>query len=164
MTHPSSVSRLASDFDDFLFAPVGEEKNGMPLSVLSTLARLNLDPWQEAARLAGAPVKISTEGLASLIMALPGRTSTLLDAGTIAARLIALLPRRVVANVALGRSPRGVGAMANPQAILFVIFMVLTLGVQWAIMSHQAPAKTDSPAAAGSSTVLPPTAPPGAGQ
>jgi hypothetical protein len=164
MTRSSSASQLASDFDDFLFAPVGEGENGMPLSVLSTLARLNLDPWQEAARLAGTPVTVATERLASLIAALPGRPSTLLGSRTIAARLIRLLPRRVIANVALGRTLRGVGAMVSHQAILFVIFMVLTLGVQRAVMSHQAPANTDSPAVPRSSTGLPLTPPPGAGQ
>src|SRR5271166_2425654 len=38
-------------FDEFLCASIGEEKNGMALSVLSAFARRNVDPWQEAARL-----------------------------------------------------------------------------------------------------------------
>ena len=86
MTSPSSVSKLSSEFDDFLFAPVGEDSNGLPLTVLSTLARSDLDPWQEAARLTEAPGKIATERLAMLITSLPGRPSTLLDSGTIATR------------------------------------------------------------------------------
>ena len=48
----ASISYLGSEFDDFLFAPIGEERNGMPLSVVSALARSDLDPWQEAAQLA----------------------------------------------------------------------------------------------------------------
>jgi hypothetical protein len=34
---------------------VGVEANGMTLSVLSTLARRGMDPWQEAERLAKLP-------------------------------------------------------------------------------------------------------------
>jgi hypothetical protein len=38
--------RSGPKFDDFLFASVGKDKYGRRLSVLSTLARSNLDPWQ----------------------------------------------------------------------------------------------------------------------
>jgi hypothetical protein len=47
-----SVSNLTSRYDEFLFAPICEEVVGMRLSVLSALARMNLDPWEEASRLA----------------------------------------------------------------------------------------------------------------
>ena len=36
--------------NEFLFAPVGTEANGMTLSVVSLLARLGSDPWLEAGR------------------------------------------------------------------------------------------------------------------
>ncbi len=136
----------------------------MPLTVLSTLARLDLDPWQEAARLAGAPGQIATERLASLITSLPGRPSTLPDSRTIAATLIALLPRRAVSNVALGTALPGSNAINNPWAIALMIVMALTLGIQWAITSHQAPTKTDSSVAAAPSTVAPHIPPPSAGR
>jgi hypothetical protein len=35
MARSASVSALGSEFDDFLFAPIGEDRNGMLLSVLS---------------------------------------------------------------------------------------------------------------------------------
>ena len=44
-----------SEFNEFLFAFVGEEKSGQQLTVLSALARLGLDPWGEAARLSELP-------------------------------------------------------------------------------------------------------------
>ena len=90
MGTPAGMRRLGPEFDDFLFAPIGEEPNGMSLSVVSALARSNVDPWQEAARLARLPVQAATQRLTSLIAALPGRQ---IDGGAIAARLIALLPR-----------------------------------------------------------------------
>jgi hypothetical protein len=50
--HPSAFG-LTVRYNDFLFAPIGEQANGMQLSVLSALARMNVDPWEEAARLVG---------------------------------------------------------------------------------------------------------------
>jgi len=95
MTRSARVSALAPEFDDFLFAPIGEDMNGMLLSVVSALARLDVDPWQEAANLAQLPGTTATRRLASLIAALPDRPSMHLDPETTAARLIARLPRRV---------------------------------------------------------------------
>lgn len=40
------------EFEPFLYASVGEDMRGSPVTVLSALARLNLDPWAEAAELA----------------------------------------------------------------------------------------------------------------
>ena len=48
----SEYSLGHSEYNAFLFAAVGEEKIGMPLTVLTALTRLGIDPWQEAARLA----------------------------------------------------------------------------------------------------------------
>jgi hypothetical protein len=48
----SPISLPGSEFNDFLFAPIGEYRNGMLVSVLSGLTRSDVDPWQEAARLA----------------------------------------------------------------------------------------------------------------
>lgn len=87
----------------------------MPLTVLSTLARSGLDPWQEAARLTEASGKIATERLAWLITSLPGRPSTLLELGTIAARLVALLPRRAISRGALGKTLPGVSMTNDPR-------------------------------------------------
>ena len=94
MTRCTSVAPLGSQFDSFLFAPIGEERNGMPLSVVSALARSDVDPWQEAASLAQLSRTAATRRLAALIAALPVRPLALLDPGLNAARLIARLPRR----------------------------------------------------------------------
>jgi hypothetical protein len=164
MTNSSSVPHLASEFDAFLFAPVGEDRNGMPLTVLSTLARSELDPWQEAARLTEASGKVATERLAWLITSLPGRPSTLLDSGTVAARLVALLPRRAISHGELGKTPPGVRTMNGAKVAVFVIFMVLTLAVQWAVFSNPAPTKAASSVPAAASTVSPHIPPSSAGR
>src|SRR5438034_1598006 len=64
MALPARFSLLHSDLNDFLFAAVGEEQNGMPLNVVSGLTRLGLDPWEEAARLAALPRALAAEKLA----------------------------------------------------------------------------------------------------
>ncbi len=141
----------------------------MPLSVLSALARLDVDPWQEAAKLARLPGKAATEALASLIAALPDRPAGNLEPGTIAARLIALLPRQVRSNVPSRETLLGAGAAANPRHIVRVILinaivMALMLGAQWIVASRQTPAQMDDTHAPASSTVSPQTQPPNANQ
>ena len=49
MTLRRSFRPLRPDLDRFLFAAVGDEIDGIPLSMISALTRLGLDPWQEAA-------------------------------------------------------------------------------------------------------------------
>src|ERR1700692_4568792 len=86
------VSVPGSEFDEFLFAPIGEDRNGMLVSVLSGLARSDVDPWQEAAKLARLPGETATQRLAALIDALPDRAALYADPRTIATRLVGLLP------------------------------------------------------------------------
>jgi hypothetical protein len=55
VTLPSPFSLPYSKFNEFPFASIGKEGNGMSLSVVSALARFEMDPWQEAARLSDLP-------------------------------------------------------------------------------------------------------------
>lgn len=50
-----SMQTLQPELDDFLFAAVAEERNGMMPTVVSALGRLGLDPWQEAERFSAIP-------------------------------------------------------------------------------------------------------------
>ena len=81
-----------SGLNEFLFAAVGTEANGMTLSLVSVFARLGNDPWLEAGRLAGLPKSEATESLARIIASMPGSVWPLQAATAIATRLIALLP------------------------------------------------------------------------
>jgi hypothetical protein len=161
MTRSASISRLRPEFDDFLFAPIGEDRNGMLLSVLSALARLDIDPWQEAAELAGLPAATATERLASLIGALPGEPSTNRDPRTIASRLITLLPRRASDDTPPRKALLGDGAAPNSSSVIRMIavnvaFMAFLLGVQWIVASRQPPAPHEDAHAPASSTVSTP--------
>jgi hypothetical protein len=81
-----------SGLNEFLFAAVGTEANGMTLSLLSVFARLGNDPWREAGRLAGLPKSEAIESLAQIIAGMPRCVWPLPAATAIATRLIALLP------------------------------------------------------------------------
>jgi hypothetical protein len=64
---PARFSLLHSDLNDFLFAAIGNEQNGMQLNVVSGLTRLGLDPWEEAARLAALPKARAAEVLTPIV-------------------------------------------------------------------------------------------------
>jgi hypothetical protein len=91
--HRPSVSSLTSRYNHFLFAPICEESNGMQLSVLSALVRMNVDPWEEATRLAAMPKAIAERTLVSTLDLVPGRSWNPSEAEIIAARLVQLLPQ-----------------------------------------------------------------------
>jgi hypothetical protein len=94
-------------FDPFLYAEIGEERNGMMLSVLSALARLDIDPWTEAANLSRLPAPQATMRLTSLLSTTPNSQIKVPAPATIA-RLIGLLPK-----AARGEARPPGGAVAN---------------------------------------------------
>src|SRR5437764_12889266 len=106
MALAAQFSLLHSDLNDFLFASVGEEQNGVTLSVVSGLTRLGLDPWEEAARLTPLPKARAAEALATLIARLPIRRTQSLDDLAISRRLVKLLPAQRTAPLS-GREQTG---------------------------------------------------------
>jgi hypothetical protein len=64
----------------------------MTLSVLSALARRDVDPWTEAERLSQLPKETATAQIIDLLDGLPRLTLARLDRAAVAARLSALLP------------------------------------------------------------------------
>jgi lysophospholipase L1-like esterase len=130
----ASVLGLGSEFDDFLFAAIGDDLNGMPLSVVSVLARVDLDPWQEAATLAALPAELATQRLTMLLAALPQRTLQRTSAASTAVRLIALLPPRTNADTRLAAQRSDAASATHPRTllnpILIAIYLILSLGIQ----------------------------------
>jgi hypothetical protein len=142
MLRPASTALPGSEFNAFLFAPMGEDSNGMSVSVLSGLARSDVDPWKEAARLAQLPGKTAIERLASLIETLPGRALARPEARSAATRLIALLPHSPADDAASGEAPRTIGAMMSSRPWwIYVVLMSFVLGSQYFIASRQLPPK-----------------------
>jgi hypothetical protein len=88
-----SGSGLTSTYNHFLFAPICEEANGMQLSVLSALARMDVDPWEEATRLAAMPKAIAERALVSILDRVLGTHRNPSETEVIATRLVQLLPQ-----------------------------------------------------------------------
>ena len=128
VTLPSPFTLPRSQFNEFLFALIGMEGNGMPLSVISALARLEIDPWQEAARLADLPKELAAAALDGLIRRLPAGGWDQAETPTIVARLIELLPRRVGATRPDAASPDR-RQKAGPSAIVWLIVVALGAAV-----------------------------------
>ena len=93
MTLRNAYRPLRPDLDGFLFSQVGEERRGIPLSMISALTRLGLDPWEEAGRLSSLTKPEAVEQLARLIAELPGASNPLPKARLIAGDLVERLPK-----------------------------------------------------------------------
>jgi hypothetical protein len=125
----ASVSFFRPEFDDFLYAAIGSDKDEMPLSVLSALARLNIDPWEEAAELSELPRSPAVQRLASLIAQLQGGRWTQADSRTIAVRLIELLPHRGSSKVVQRKVPslREMGGSTGAKLLLCAALAAIVL-------------------------------------
>lgn len=122
----AAAGGLNPAFNNFLRAPIDEDGNGALLSVLSALARLDIDPWQEAANLSALPREKATQRLALLIAGLPYTASICRNPVTIAARLIALLPRSVrVAAPPQEDSPEASATIRFRKAALVIFFLMM---------------------------------------
>jgi hypothetical protein len=143
-----------SEFDDFLFAPVGEGDNGTPLSVLSALSQLDVDPWDEAEKLARLPGKIAIQRLASLIATLPDDALPSLAPEALAAQLVALLPRRATSRIPSRKSVAGVGAASKSPALLYGIILAFVIGAVWIMASLRSPERVGDAHAPASGTAV----------
>ncbi|WP_317057204.1 hypothetical protein [Roseovarius rhodophyticola] len=111
-----------SDYDAFLFAHVGEDRTGAAVTVLSVLARLDLEPWTEAHELASmdredAQVRLTTHfeaitDIPALALASEGR----------AAKLVSLLPKRAPLRV-----PKSLEAGANNSPKISISWTTMAL-------------------------------------
>jgi hypothetical protein len=124
VTPAASVSFFRSEFNDFLYALIGADRNEMPVTVLSALARLDLDPWEEAAQLSELPTNTATQRLATLLGRLPGGRWAQ-DSLAIADRLIELLPRRRSSKEPLPQKADGLREMANSTVAMLLICAAL---------------------------------------
>ncbi|HWJ18047.1 MAG TPA: hypothetical protein VNR65_04880 [Geobacterales bacterium] len=129
MTSSASVTYLTRQFDDFLFARIDEGSNPTPLSVLSMLARLDIDPWEEAAKLARLPRAAAARRLVDFIAATPGAPSAYLNAKTVSDRLLNLLP-----SPALPRQEQATRALKKVPFVWPAVIVVAILAISLIVM------------------------------
>jgi hypothetical protein len=123
---------MLPEFDSFLYASVGEEVDGVPVSVLSALSRLGLDPRDEAARLSHLTKETAADQLARMIAGLSDRRWTLTEARGIAGRLIERLPTSTTAGKQdrfdTAAAPRP-GSEPSQFLVYLVLLMALVVGL-----------------------------------
>ena len=110
MTLRPEYSLGHSEYNAFLFAAVGEEEIGVPLTVLTALTRLGFDPWREAARLSDLPKETAARAFAVTIAMLPEGDWKASESEAIAARLVSWLPGRsasAIPSLAVGHGGSG---------------------------------------------------------
>jgi len=186
ITRPDTATASAvkqsfgSEFQPFLYGLVGDDPSGMPLSMLSVLARRDLDPWEQAGNWSRLPRQAATGELVAVIASLPPGLTSGQEPERIAERLIALLPSpRGLGSLGLGSL--GLGSQAPPSRgtgeprsgdtrpgdpkagdhragntlsrILFYISFLL-LG-QWVVMGLRASMSSDKPAAVSTQATAP---------
>jgi len=118
---------MLPEFDTFLFASVGDEVDGVPLSVLSALSRLGLDPRDEAARLSRLTKEAAAEQLARMIARLSDQRWTLSEARRIAGGLIERLPPASAGKPR--RLKTGAGPTPASRASPFLIYLALLIAL-----------------------------------
>jgi hypothetical protein len=163
MKSPTHKFFMGAQFDRFLQEPIGEDSNGMRLTVLSVLARMDLDPWEEAATLTRLPGVAATRKLALLLAALPERLLAGVDSGTVAVRLISLLPGRLQPQTPARPSAAAVAAAGRPPVvgslILYAMLMLLMFTGEWLIThAHAPPAQASAAPAPGTNAAAPSSA------
>jgi hypothetical protein len=137
LTLPSPFTLPQSRFNAFLFASVGTEGNGMTLSVVSALARLEIDPWQEAARLSELPRELAAAALDGLIRRLPAGRWDPEEIRTIAARLIELLPRPDAGARSVEVHP-GDRTKSRPPAVIWLLVIALGAALLFSVLANGA--------------------------
>nr|WP_306264839.1 hypothetical protein [Pararhizobium sp. IMCC3301] len=130
MNTSAKLGGLSPRFNAFLFASVGEDRNGTLVSVLSALARFGVDPWQEAEALADLPQADAADRLDEMILALADVPSAAANHHGIATRLIALLPQASTIQTTVRNAAGSMAPEQRSQVILWVVVMLILLLAQ----------------------------------
>jgi hypothetical protein len=128
---PQAFPPLGVEFEPFLYAVLCLEGNGMPLTIISAIARSGADPWTEAARIAKLPRPAALDVLARMI---PERSGA--EKADIANRLVALLPisRESRRSVQVARS----NALASSWNPVVPVVLALLLGLAFVVYFKKA--------------------------
>ena len=143
LTRAARVPGIGSEYGAFLYATISAGSNGTLLSVLSAMARMNLDPWQEAADLTALSAKAAARKLAILIAAVPGGPADSSENDAIAVRLVKLLPsqtRAILPPLPRQNDLANIRALVQSPTVRNVIFVLIAvaLATVW-FATHRAP-------------------------
>jgi hypothetical protein len=149
MNSPAGTLRFRPEFDAFLFSPVGGDESGMPLSVVSMLARLDLDPWQEAAQLAALSPESAAQKMVSILATGPNPPVKSSDILSVATRLVAMLPHPnplLRAPLRAPSIPPGTNVpRTNANALILVTYVLFMITTQLLMAHHMSPQAASAP-------------------
>ncbi|OOY16183.1 hypothetical protein [Thioclava sp. DLFJ4-1] len=101
----------------FLYASVGEDRNGSIVTVLSALARLDLDPWEVTAELVSSGREAAVSRLSTLLSRCRDVPALATENGEVARTLAPLLPDPAPAAVSFSDA-MSKGIVFSPGTIL----------------------------------------------
>jgi hypothetical protein len=131
---------LGTEFNAFLFEQIGADSRGRPVTVVSALARLDMDPWAEADRLSRLPGPIAARSVSMVLSRLPEIAMGATERQLSAVRLVRLLPKQLLGSQVKNPFVRADTPRLLPRAVsagLFCAVAVFLLGqILW--QSHQA--------------------------
>ncbi|MDU8914173.1 hypothetical protein [Aestuariicoccus sp. MJ-SS9] len=128
MADPNVLNPHPPEFDRFLYASVGEDRNGYVVTVLSALARLGLDPWKETAELVTLGRDAAQARLGTLLARFWDVPSLASDHGRVARDLSQLLPEGPTSgNLKRAASTAADGRLNTSRAIWAVLAIIIAL-------------------------------------
>ncbi len=116
-------------YEDFLSAEVGQDDKGIDVTVLSMLARLGVDPWQEASELTALAETPAQKRLEALLESFTDVPTPDVERDTLAKALLAYLPSRVNAPKPSTRGP-AVNSMQPTltSPVFWIVAVILVIG------------------------------------
>ncbi|MCW1931017.1 hypothetical protein [Pararhodobacter zhoushanensis] len=129
MSGPSIEHPHGTQFDAFLYAPVGDDQNGFVVTVLSALARLGLDPWKEASELGALPREAARSRLGALLASFRDVPAMVREHAATSDRLTRLLPERMRQTPKLPGT-LGAATQALPLGAIIAVSVVLLILAQ----------------------------------
>ena len=140
---------LRTDLNDFLLAPIADDATGMPLTMLTALARKGVDPWVEAADLADLPREAARQKVISLLAQVPNGPAPGDATEVLASHLVTLLHSVAKRQAPVASAPPPAVAMPAPvpapaqsrssrRAIYYLLALIVALGAQWVMSNRQA--------------------------
>jgi len=131
---------LDKSYNAFLFSVLGDGGGPAPLSVLSALTRLGVDPWEEAAELSRMNAKAAGERLAGRLATLPGHSDLIPNLEVTAHRLVDLIPRATVFVQTRLSSPRTLMSAVSPPVAILSLSVGCLIVIVSLLMAQSRPA------------------------
>lgn len=128
MSKVEDLHQRATAFGPFLYASVGEDRNGSSVTVLSTLARLGMEPWTVAADLASLRLDEARTRLDGILDRFVDVPALRVDHRAVSRQLVDLLPmasrKTDHANDDMSGIPQGVFAASLVVGGVMIILLI----------------------------------------